>query len=168
MITGSGGERHLCADVAAGAGLSEDSVLAGRTDLLDLFALVAGAAVVVCGDTGVAHVATAVGTPSVVLFGPTSPAHWGPPEGRRHRVIWKGGRGDPHASTADPGLLRIAVADVMAELDRISLETSSCERMADLSPRLAAQGRDDHKLVSGLATGGVTRGHRRMKATPLP
>jgi hypothetical protein len=33
---------------------------------------------VVCGDTGVAHVASALGTPSVVLFGPTDPAGSGP------------------------------------------------------------------------------------------
>ena len=104
------------------AGLTEDAVLAGCTDLLELFALVAGAAVVVCGDTGVAHVATAVGTPSVVLFGPTAPAQWGPPEGRCHRVIWKGTRGDPHGSTVDPGLLRIRVDDVVAELDRVRLD----------------------------------------------
>ena len=116
---------HLCAEVAARAGLSEDAVLAGCTDLLELFAIVAGAAVVVCGDTGVAHVATAVGTPSVVLFGPTAPAQWGPPEGRCHRVIWKGARGDPHGSTVDPGLLRIRVDDVVAELDRVRLDVVS-------------------------------------------
>ena len=54
-----------------------DQVLHGhRFDLLELTAVVAAAARVVCGDTGVAHLATALGTPSVVLFGPTSPARW--------------------------------------------------------------------------------------------
>ena len=125
VITGTGDERQLCAEVAASAGLSEASVLAGCTDLLDLFAVISGAAAVVCGDTGVAHVATAVGTPSIVLFGPTDPAHWGPPDGRCHRAIWKGGRGDPHGSAADPGLLQISVADVVAELDRVGPRWSS-------------------------------------------
>src|SRR5207237_79615 len=32
----------------------------------------------VCGDTGVAHLATALGTPSVLLFGPVPPSRWGP------------------------------------------------------------------------------------------
>ncbi len=125
VITGSADERALCAEVAARAGLTEDAVLAGCTDLVELFATIAGAAVVVCGDTGVAHVATAVGSPSVVLFGPTAPAQWGPPEGRCHRVIWKGTRGDPHGSTVDPGLLRIRVDDVVAELDRVRLDVVS-------------------------------------------
>ena len=130
VLTGTGGERQLCAEVAARAGLSEDAVLAGCTDLLDLFAVVAGAVVVVCGDTGVAHVATAVGTASVVLFGPTAPAQWGPPDRPRHRVIWKGGHGDPHASATDPGLLRISDADVLAELDRLRLETVRAQVLA--------------------------------------
>ena len=37
----------------------------------------------VSGDSGPAHLATAVGTPVLALFGPTSPARWGPtPPGR--------------------------------------------------------------------------------------
>jgi ADP-heptose:LPS heptosyltransferase len=106
-------------EVAEGAGLSRDVVLAGRTDLVHLAALVAGAGRVVCGDTGVAHLATAFGTPSVVLFGPTSPGCWGPPPGRRdrHRALWAGGTGDPHGHVADPGLLDLTVADVVAALE---------------------------------------------------
>jgi ADP-heptose:LPS heptosyltransferase len=89
----------------------------GPTDLLDLAALVAAAGRVLCGDTGVAHLATALGTPSVVVFGPTPPAEWGPPPERpRHRALWTGGRGDPHAAEPDPGLLGIEVADVLAAL----------------------------------------------------
>jgi len=61
------------------ADLPDDSVLAGRTTLPQLAALVAEASLVVCGGTGIAHLATAVGTPSVVLFGPVPPEHWGPP-----------------------------------------------------------------------------------------
>jgi predicted dinucleotide-binding enzyme len=43
-------------------------------DVVELAALVAGAALVVCGDTGPGHLATAFGTPSVLLFGPTPPS----------------------------------------------------------------------------------------------
>jgi ADP-heptose:LPS heptosyltransferase len=90
-------------------------VLAGRTDLVALAALVAGAARVLCGDTGVAHLATAYGIPSIVLFGPVPPDEWGPPRERaHHRALWSGRRGDPHAPRPDPGLLQITVDDVVA------------------------------------------------------
>jgi ADP-heptose:LPS heptosyltransferase len=114
VLTGSPGERSLCSRVAAEAGLAPDAVLAGRTPLVALAALVGRARVLLCGDTGVAHLATALGTPSVVLFGPTPPALWGPPPERtQHRVLWAGRTGDPHGSEPDPGLLEIGVADVL-------------------------------------------------------
>jgi uncharacterized protein YjbJ (UPF0337 family) len=101
--------------VAREAGLDRADVLAGRTDLLELAAVVAGAGLVLCGDTGVAHLATAFGTPSVLLFGPTPPSEWGPPPERAsHVVLHRGDRGDPHADTPDPGLLAITVEDVVA------------------------------------------------------
>jgi ADP-heptose:LPS heptosyltransferase len=68
VVTGSAAERGLAERVATEARLAPASVLAGRTSLLELAALVAAAARVVCGDTGVAHLATALGRPSVVLF----------------------------------------------------------------------------------------------------
>jgi ADP-heptose:LPS heptosyltransferase len=115
-VTGSAGERALAAAVAAAAGLPESAVLAGRTDLAGLAAAVAAADRVVCGDTGVAHLATALGTPSVVLFGPTAPSEWGPPPDPRHIALWAGRHGDPHAAAPDPGLLDITVPDVVAAL----------------------------------------------------
>lgn len=123
VITGSDAERPLAEEVAAGAGLPASRILAGRLQLDGLARVVAAAARVVCGDTGVGHLATAYGTPSVVLFGPMSPRRWGPPPERasRHRVLWAGRRGDPLADTVDPGLLDIEVGDVLdelAELDR--------------------------------------------------
>ena len=98
VITGSAGERPLAEASPAAPGCRPDAVLAGRTDLRALAAAVAAAARVFCGDTGVAHLATALGTPSVVLFGPTPPAEWGPPADRpQHVALHHGGRGDPHA-----------------------------------------------------------------------
>jgi ADP-heptose:LPS heptosyltransferase len=117
VVTGSTSERDLAAFVARTAGLPPDANLAGRTDLGSLARVVAAAGRVVCGDTGVAHLATALGTPSVILFGPTAPAEWGPPAERaRHRVLWKGRSGDPHADVPDVGLLGIDVEDVLKEL----------------------------------------------------
>ena len=121
IITGGRVEVELARGIAREAGLPDDAVWAGRTDILDLAALVARASRVLCGDTGVAHLATALATPSVVLFGPTSPAEWGPPPERSwHRPIWKGRAGDPHADRPDPGLLAIEPEEVLAALAELS------------------------------------------------
>ncbi|OXM71779.1 MULTISPECIES: glycosyltransferase family 9 protein [Amycolatopsis] len=116
VVTGSAAERDLAGRVAAAAGLGEDAVLAGRTSLTELAALVSGARLVISGDTGVAHLATAYRTPSVLLFGPTPPWRWGPPPGTgdRHVVLWAGEAGDPFADAPAPGLLRITVDEVVA------------------------------------------------------
>jgi ADP-heptose:LPS heptosyltransferase len=113
VITGSGTERELARRVVAAARHPGVRGMPGLLRLDDLAALVAAARLVVCGDTGVAHLATAYGTPSVVLFGPTPPGLWGPPESGPHRVLWHGGRGDPHGARPDPGLLTIGVDEVL-------------------------------------------------------
>ena len=98
VLTGSAGERALADRVAHDAGLPPTAVLAGRTGLAELAALVADARLVVSGDTGVAHLATGYGTASVVLFGPVPAAHWGPPADRpRHRVLGVTGAGGTEA-----------------------------------------------------------------------
>ncbi len=113
-VTGGPGELALAQEVAGGAGLGPEAVLAGRTDLPGLCALVAAARLVVSPDTGVAHLATAFGTPSVVLFGPTPPALWGPPADRpQHRALWAGRTGDNFAAAPDPGLLELTVEQVL-------------------------------------------------------
>jgi ADP-heptose:LPS heptosyltransferase len=78
VVTGGPDERALTAEVAAGAaGRSLD--LGGRTGLPTLSAVLAGAAAVVVGNTGAAHLAAAVGTPVVSLFAPVVPAlRWRP------------------------------------------------------------------------------------------
>ena len=116
LITGSVDELELAVAVADRARLSRSAVLAGRTDVLELVGLVAAAARLVCADTGVAHVATAVGTPSVVLFGPTPPALWGPPPDGPHVALWHGRRGNPLGDEPDRGLLAITVDEVLCAL----------------------------------------------------
>ncbi len=120
VFTGTQGEFRRCRVIARNAGVDINCILAGKTTLAELATLVAAARAVVCGDTGMAHLATAVGTPSVVLFGPISPAKWGPPAERaQHRVLWRGRPGDPHAPVVDPGLASITVAEVRSELDAL-------------------------------------------------
>ena len=117
VVTGGPTERELCRQVAAAAGARD---LAGRLTLPELAGLVARARLVLCGDTGVAHLATAYATRSVLLFGPTPPDRWGPAiDPQLHTVLWHGvpggsGPGDPHAASIDPLLADISVDEVLA------------------------------------------------------
>jgi ADP-heptose:LPS heptosyltransferase len=111
VITGGPAEHALVHEIS-GAAKAEPLL---DLSLLQLAGAVAKATLVVCGDTGVAHLASAYRTPSVLLFGPVSPAEWGPPTDRRHVVIWHGdGAGDPHGPTPDPALLSICPQEVLA------------------------------------------------------
>jgi ADP-heptose:LPS heptosyltransferase len=116
VVSAGPGEENAARAVASAAGLPAGAVRADG-DIGALARLVAGAGRVACADTGVAHLATALRVPSVVLFGPTPPAEWGPPPERpSHRVLWAGRRGDPNGAEPDPGLLAIEPAAVSAEL----------------------------------------------------
>lgn len=61
--------------------------LTDRTDLEVLGAVLEHCDLLVANDGGVMHLAAAVGTPVVALFGPTSPVAWGPWPPERHRVV---------------------------------------------------------------------------------
>lgn len=77
VLTGGTGERELSEAVAA---LLERPALdvAGVTTLGQLAALYARCALVLGSDSGPLHLAVAVGTPTVHLYGPVSPAKFGP------------------------------------------------------------------------------------------
>jgi ADP-heptose:LPS heptosyltransferase len=117
VVTGSRAEIPLATELAAQADLPAAVVVAGRLDVVGLAALIAHARLLICGDTGPAHLASAYGTPSVVLFGPTPPHRWGPPASSRHVALWPGVRsddaGDPWGATTDPRLLAIEAPDVI-------------------------------------------------------
>jgi ADP-heptose:LPS heptosyltransferase len=120
VVTAGPAEVELGRRVLAGAGLGEEHLWVGGDDPFELVDIVAMADRVVCGDTGVSHVATAVASPSVILFGPTPPEWWGPPPERRwHVALWAGGHGEPNADKPDAGLLAITVDQVNAALDRL-------------------------------------------------
>lgn len=115
VIIAGQGEEELAAKAAAAAGVPAETALS----VDELLALVGRARLLVSGDTGVAHVAAAYRTPSVTLFGPVSPARWGPPPDPRHQVLWHGDdSGDPHAATPDPALLEITVEEVLSAANR--------------------------------------------------
>lgn len=83
LACGGAGEADACSALVAAAG---GRSLAGRTSLTQQAALCAGAAVVVSNDSGMAHLAGAVGAATVVIFGSTSSA-WTAPLGPRVHVV---------------------------------------------------------------------------------
>lgn len=117
LVTGSTAERDLALRVAAAAGLGAGA--APTTGLGELAGLVARARLVISGDTGIAHLATAYRTPSVTLFGPVSPARWGPPDRPYHRTLWTGTRSEPgdRPGPVHPALLAIGEREVIAAAD---------------------------------------------------
>ncbi len=119
VVTGGAGERELCSAVADGLPVTN---LSGWQSLNQLAATVCGSQLLICGDTGVAHLATALSTPSVLLFGPVPPQHWGPAIDQRiHTVLWHGRPGqpgDPHGSRLDPALDLITAEEVLDAASR--------------------------------------------------
>jgi ADP-heptose:LPS heptosyltransferase len=61
--------------------------LSGQTSLGTLAALLSESRLLVCNDTGVSHVAAAVGTRSVVIACGSDTARWAPLDDSRHRVL---------------------------------------------------------------------------------
>lgn len=94
VVTGGPEERELTAHVSGAGRHGLDR--GGRTGLAELAATLAGAAVVVVGNTGPAHVAAAVGTPVVSLFSPVVPSVRWAPYGIEHVML-----GDQEAPCRD-------------------------------------------------------------------
>jgi heptosyltransferase-2 len=80
LILGSAKDRE------ASAGISGTD-LTGRTSLDEAIALIAGADFIVSNDSGLMHVAAALGRPQVALFGSSSPEHT-PPQSPAARILW--------------------------------------------------------------------------------
>jgi predicted lipopolysaccharide heptosyltransferase III len=80
LILTSGASKHEQAHIAAIKNETKIIDLSGKTDLLTLAALIAGARLLVTVDSAPMHLAAATRTPQVILFGPTNPFHWRPRE----------------------------------------------------------------------------------------
>ncbi len=98
--------------------------LTGRTDLAEAAAVIGRSSVLLANDSGAAHLAVAVGTPAVAIFGPTDP-----------KTLWTWDRPERYVALAGPstcarpcfradcpgdhGYGAIAPADVAALLARL-------------------------------------------------
>jgi heptosyltransferase-2 len=78
-VVGGPGEKVLAAEIVATGGPRVRD-LTGN-DLRNGILAMAAASVAISNDSGLMHVAAAIGTPTIGIFGPTSPYHWGPLNG---------------------------------------------------------------------------------------
>ncbi|WIE63367.1 glycosyltransferase family 9 protein [Curtobacterium sp. MCLR17_036] len=129
VLTGGSADVERAAAVADGAGLAPEAVLAGSLELQDFAGVAAAARVVVTVDTGAAHLATAYGVPSVVLFGPAPPEAWGPPASGPHVVLTDASvrRGDVFAEDPDPAILAVQASDVLDAVDRLGVARETAQ-----------------------------------------
>jgi lipopolysaccharide heptosyltransferase II len=86
VLTGSAADRPLVDRVRRDLGDAPVIDAAGRLDLPSLAALLGELDVLVTGDTGPMHLAAAMDTAVVALFGPSNPVRYGP-RARRERVL---------------------------------------------------------------------------------
>ncbi|MCA9771549.1 MAG: glycosyltransferase family 9 protein [Myxococcales bacterium] len=87
VLVGSPADRDVAREVSRHLSAHGAADLVGRTGLRELTALIAGARFVLTNDSAPMHIATAVGTPVVAVFGPTVRALGFFPHGERARVV---------------------------------------------------------------------------------
>lgn len=136
VLTGSAGERDLVAALSAlldARGVPHLN-LAGRTTLWTLGALLQGARLLVCNDTGVSHIAAALKVPSVVVACGSDVSRWAPADAALHRVLARPAPCRPcgyadcphgHACALDLGVPEVLAA-VHDQLTAFAFKDSPC------------------------------------------
>lgn len=90
VLLGSAKEAALCDDIAKRINQERPKNarnLAGKTDLSQAMALIASSQAMLSNDSGLMHVAAAMGVPQVAVFGSSSPLHT-PPLSDKAVVLW--------------------------------------------------------------------------------
>jgi lipopolysaccharide heptosyltransferase II len=99
--------------------------------LPEITALAARAALFVGNDSGIAHIAAAVNTPSVVIFGSSNTAHWRPWTDAPHEIVTENLACAPCAGykcsefDMPQCILGISVEKVMAAIERVLLKQAA-------------------------------------------
>jgi predicted lipopolysaccharide heptosyltransferase III len=106
--------------------------LVGRLTLLELAGLLRQAALFVGNDNGPMHIAAAMGTPVIGLFGPADPRIWGP-AGQDHAIFYKGVDCRPcfpgGCLRGEQNCLRlIALDEVIPVVERMLEQPGLCDR----------------------------------------
>ena len=147
LVTGgpSEEERRYGQAIAAQAEVPVTN-LVGETSLKELLAILGRATVVVCPDSGPAHMAVAAGTPVIGLYATSNPDRSGPYLGRRWvvnrypdavRARWGVGVDDVpwgRRVRKPDAMSLITVADVTGRLDTL-MATPAAERLQQPGPR---------------------------------
>jgi lipopolysaccharide heptosyltransferase I len=115
------GDRERAWAEAIVAAVPQAAVLAPKTDLLELTALLRRATIFVGSDTGPMHTAAAVGTPCVAMYGTTRPADCGP-YGEQHIALqarYDDGSRSQRRNATNEAMCLITAAEVRAACSEI-------------------------------------------------
>ncbi len=108
ILTGTPPEAPLTQSVRAAMNHSAID-LTGQTSLGSMAALLKRSRLLISNDTGVSHLATALQTPSVILFSNSDPHRWAPLNGDRHRIIFPSPPPPPPPNPPLPQILTAAL-----------------------------------------------------------
>ena len=124
LVSGTAAETASCEAVARGIGAGAVS-LAGRTSLPALVALVAGARLALCNDSGLAHLAAATGTRTVQIYG-SAASGWTAARGPHVRILHRAPVCSPcwrrNCVIGTRCLAAVSVAWVMQHIDQLLAE----------------------------------------------
>lgn len=102
VLLGAKNEMDAAEAIARAAGDTVAANLVGQTNLLELASVLAKCAVVIGPDSGPTHLAVAVGTPVVGLYGVTDPAKTGPDWGPAPAIVLDYAEADAPPETRRP------------------------------------------------------------------
>ncbi|GAC1628937.1 MAG: lipopolysaccharide heptosyltransferase II [Chloroflexota bacterium] len=131
VLIGGAGDSNLASELFRRA-RAPVTTLVGHTGLEELTALLERADMVVSGDSGPLHVAAALGTPTVAIFGPTDPLVYGPAHGRGSAIALR------HDLPCSPCYNATATAECPLG-DPICMRLVTVERVLDAVRHLLSQ-----------------------------
>lgn len=136
LVSGPAEQERLTA--ALSPGVSSAWPWATQLALPQLAALLARCRLVISHDSGVAHLAAAVGTPTVALFGPTDPLRWAP----RHpqACVLRPAAPGPLTLANMPPEFVVAVLDALYQDTFVFTPSAVDCTMVDVPPTDAARG----------------------------